>query len=51
MEASTGTPGLVVEEGSEALGHREHELAHRDVGGDVIHQVGASLRARRHFIA
>ncbi|MDE0074977.1 MAG: hypothetical protein OXR82_01650 [Gammaproteobacteria bacterium] len=33
VEASTGTPGLVVEEASEALGHREHELAHRDVGG------------------
>jgi hypothetical protein len=35
-----GGAGPVMEEGAEALGEGEHELAHGDAGNDVIDQVG-----------
>ncbi len=35
--------GPVVEEGPQAFGDGEDELAHRDVGEDVVHQVGGGL--------
>jgi hypothetical protein len=43
MQDGAGGPGPVVEEGSEAFGHGEHELADRDVGEDVVRQVGRGL--------
>jgi len=45
QEVEDGGSGLgpEVEEGPEAFGDGEHELAHRDVGEDVVHQVGRGL--------
>ena len=43
MEDSAGGPGPAVEEGPQALGDREHDLAHRDVGEDMVHQVDCGL--------
>jgi len=36
-------PGPVVKVRPQTLGNGEHELAHRDVGKDVIHQVSRGL--------
>jgi hypothetical protein len=41
VEDSAGGPGPVVKEGSEAFGDGKHQLAHRHVGKDVVHQVGS----------
>jgi hypothetical protein len=43
VQDGAGGPGPVVKEGPEALGDREYELADRDVGKDVVHQVGRGL--------
>jgi hypothetical protein len=43
VEDGAGGPGPVVEVGPEAFGHGEHELAHRHVGNDMVHQVGCGL--------
>ena len=43
VEDGAGGPGPVVEEGFEALGDREHELAHRDVVGEVGGGLGQAL--------
>jgi len=40
MEDGAGGAGPVVEEGPEAFGHGEDELAHGYVGKDVVYQVG-----------
>jgi hypothetical protein len=43
VEDGRGGPGPVIEEGPEALGDGEHELAHGDVGEEVVHEVGGGL--------
>jgi hypothetical protein len=43
VEDGPGGPGPMVEEGPQALRDREHELAHGQVGENVIHQVGGRL--------
>jgi hypothetical protein len=43
MKDGAGGPRSVVEEGPEAFWHGEHELAHRPMGKDVIHQVSGRL--------
>ena len=43
MEDGAGGPGPVVEVWPQTLGNGEHELAHRYVGNDVVHQVGRRL--------
>ena len=36
-------PGPVVKEGPQTFGNRQHELAHRDVGEDMVHHMGGGL--------
>jgi hypothetical protein len=43
VKDDAGGSGPVMEEGPEAFGDGQHPLAHRDVGKDVIHQVGSGL--------
>jgi hypothetical protein len=43
VEDGAGGPGPVVEEGSQAFGHGEDELADGYVGKDVVYQVGRGL--------
>ncbi len=43
VEDGAGGLGPVVEEGPEAFGDREDELANRYVGEDVVHQVSGGL--------
>jgi hypothetical protein len=43
VKDGAGGAGPVVEKGSEALGHGEDELAHRDMGKDMVHEVGGGL--------
>jgi len=43
VKDGAGGPGSVMEEGAEAFGNGEDELAHRHVGNDVVHQVGGRL--------
>jgi hypothetical protein len=43
VKDGAGGAGPVMKEGPEALGDGEHELAHRHVGKDVVHQVGCGL--------
>ena len=43
LEDGAGGPGPVVEEGPQSFGDGEDELAHRDVGEDVVHQVGRGV--------
>jgi hypothetical protein len=43
VKDGAGGSGPVMEEGPEAFGDGQHPLAHRDVGKDVIHQVGSGL--------
>ena len=43
MKDGAGGPGSVVEEGPEAFGDGEDELAQRHMGNDVVHQVSCSL--------
>ena len=40
MQHGGGGLGPVVEVGPQTLGNGEHKLADRDVGEDVVHQVG-----------
>ena len=43
MENGAGGPGPVMEEGPEAFGDREYELADRYMGDDMVYQVGRGL--------
>ena len=43
VEDGAGGSGPVVEGGSQTLGDGQDPLAHRDVGKDVVHQVGGRL--------
>jgi hypothetical protein len=43
VKHGAGGPGPVMEVGPQTLGNREHELADRDVGEDVVHHVGGGL--------
>lgn len=44
VEDVAGGPGPVVEEGFQAFGNGEHELADRHVREDVVHQMGRRAR-------
>jgi len=44
MKDSAGGTRPVVEVWPQTLGNGEHELAHREVGNDVVYQVGGRLR-------
>ena len=43
VEDGRGGSGAVVEEGPEPPGDGNHELVHRDVGEDMVHQMGSRL--------
>jgi len=43
VEDGGGGPGAVVKEGPQTFGNRQHELAHRDVGEDMVHHMGGCL--------
>mgnify|MGYP006283822453 CR=1 FL=1 len=43
VKDGAGGPGPVVEKGPETFGNRKHDLAHRHVGNDMVHQVSRRL--------
>ena len=43
VEGGGGGPGSVVKEEPQALGHRQDELADRDMGEDLVHHMGSRL--------
>ena len=43
MKDGAGGLGSVMKVGAQTFGNREHHLAHRHVGNDVVHQVGCGL--------